>query len=324
MDKMSYMHGFVLTREDVEMILAVAEEGTVTRAANRLHLSQSAVSHHLKALEDRIGGFLFQREPRQMITTTFGQVFVEHGRQVMKAFQRAEEALEASIAGDSQSINVGTECYTSYHWLPALIRTFEKKARNVRVQLAIDATHHVLAALLSGKVDLAIVNSPGEHKDLIYRPLLRDEIVLLTSPLHPLAGKMFVDPNDLASETFLLQSTHNQRSVLMNEFLEPAGIFPVSVQYLQLTEAIIELVKADMGVSALARWMVLPHVQANTVRAIRLGRRGLQRDWRIAFRKSDPRREQFQQLSESFGRHLKAGIAAPKSTDALRAQKLKT
>jgi LysR family transcriptional regulator, regulator for metE and metH len=158
--------------------------------------------------------------------------------------------------------------------------------------------------LLGGEVDLAILNSKGENRDLIYLPLVKDEIVLLVHPSHRLACRSFVRPDDLASEVLLLQSTHNNRNAVVDEFLDPAGIFPASVQFLQLTEAIIEMVKAEMVVSALARWMILPHVQAKSVSAIRLGRGGLRRDWRVAFRDGDPQPEELTRACTYFSQHL--------------------
>ena len=91
------MRGFALTREDCEVVLAVADEMSVTRAANRLHLSQSAVSHHLKALENRIGGILFRREPRRMIPTDAGRVLAEHAQRVVEMLRCAEDAVASSM-----------------------------------------------------------------------------------------------------------------------------------------------------------------------------------------------------------------------------------
>lgn len=156
-----------------------------------------------------------------------------------------------------------------------------------------------------GEIDLAILNSPGEHKELAYELLLEDEIVLLVGKSHSLASRATIRPADLEGETLLLHASPNSRSTLVDEFLKPAGVVPASVQYVQLTEAITEMVKAGLGIAALARWMILPHLRTQSLKAIRLGSSGLRRDWRIAFRRADPRFVELRKASSLLSKRLR-------------------
>ena len=302
---MNSMHTINLTREDYEMVLTVADEASVTRAATQLHLSQSAVSHHLRALEARIGTPLFLREPRRMVLSPVGEEFVSSARHILGEMRRADSRLSILARTGRKLVTIGTECYTSYHWLPSLVEEFKRGPHGCEVRISLEANLRVIPALLGGEIDLAILNSPGEHKELAYELLLEDEIVLLVARSHPLASRASVHAADLEGETLLLHASPNSRSTVVDEFLTPAGIVPASVQYVQLTEAITEMVRAGLGIAALARWMILPHLRTPSLKAIRMGSSGLRRDWRIAFRRADPRFVELKKASSLLSKRLK-------------------
>ncbi len=294
-----------LTREDYEVVLRIAEEASVTRAARQLHLSQSAVSHHLRALEERIGTRLFRRESRRMALSLVGEEFVASARHILGEMRRADSRLSVLARTGRKLLTIGTECYTSYHWLPSLAESFKRGAPAYELRISLDANLRVVPALLNGELDLAILNSPGEHGDLAYETLLRDELVLLVATSHQLAGRASVRPGDLEGETLLLHASPNNRSSVVDEFLAPAGVVPASVQYVLLTEAIVEMARAGLGIAALARWMIQPHLRTQSVKAVRLGPSGLRRDWRIAFRRADPRLAELRKASTLLSRRLR-------------------
>jgi len=302
---MNSMHAINLTREDYEMVLTVADEASVTRAATQLHLSQSAVSHHLRALEARLGTPLFLREPRRMVLSPVGEEFVSSARHIIGEMRRADSRLSVLARTGRKLLTIGTECYTSYHWLPSLVEEFKRGTHGCELRISLEANFRVIPALLGGEIDLAILNSPGEHKELAYELLLEDEIVLLVARSHQLASRATIRPADLEGETLLLHASPNSRSTVVDEFLKPAGIVPASVQYVQLTEAITEMVRAGLGIAALARWMILPHLRTQSLKAIRLGSSGLRRDWRIAFRRADPRFVELRKASSLLSKRLR-------------------
>lgn len=302
---MNFMHGINLSREDYEVVLTIADQASVTRAAKQLHLSQSAVSHHLRALEERIGTRLFRRESRRMALSPVGEEFVSSARRIIGEMRRADSRLSILARTGRKLLTIGTECYTSYHWLPSLAEELKRTAGGWELRISLESNLRVIPALLSGEIDLAILNSPGEHRELAYGKLLRDEIVLIVAQSHPLASHATIRPVDLEGETLLLQGSPNNRSTVVDEFLTPAGIVPASVQYVHLTEAIIEMVRAGLGIAALARWMILPHLSAQRLKAIRLGSSGLRRNWRIAFRRADPRIVELRKASSQLSKRLR-------------------
>lgn len=294
-----------LTREDIDAVIAIAEAGSVTRAAERLHLSQSALSHHLRGLEARLGGAVFERLPRGMAPTVLGEEFVRRARRLAADWRDAEEAL-AHLAGGRRIIRLGTECYTSYHWLPALAQDHGARVGEVELRIVLEATQRPVAALLAGEVDVAIVSSASEDARLTSRPLFRDETRLVVGAAHPLARRRRALPGDLADQILLLYATPGHRQLLVDEFLEPAGVRPREIRRVQLTEAILAMVRAGMGVSALARWAVEPHLQEQGLATLRLGG-GLWRDWRLAWLRDHARSAEFVELARSLSTLLGRG-----------------
>ena len=307
---MNTVHDISLRREDYELIVAVADEGSITRAADRLHLTQSAISHHLKALERALGQDVFIREPRRTLPTGFGRECVEQARAALQALRRADAAIAASRSAQRAPLSIGTECYTSYHWLPRLTHATRLADLDYDLRVAVDATRRVIPSLLAGEIDLAVLNSSGERSDLAYFPLLLDEVVLLVPAGHPLASRRHVTAEDLQAETLIIHETQNGANPLIDTVLAPAGVAPRAVHRVQLTEAIVYMVAAGWGVSALARWMVEPYLASNRLAAVRIGRRGLQRQWRVAFRNADPRATDFSRLARALAQELKPLVTA--------------
>ncbi len=276
----------MLETRHLKLIVAVSEEKSVTRAGERLHLTQSALSHQLRDIEERLGTPLFSRVNKRMILTQAGERLLHSARQVLDELKRTEDDIAQIAAGDHGSLRISTECYTCYHWLPGVLKDFQRKFPKVEVKILLEATHHPIPALLNGKLDFAIVSDPVRDKRLTYRPLFRDEVVVIMSPHHPLAARPYISPKDFAGETVFSYSPLGE-STLYNKVLLPAGVKPARFSEVQLTEAIIEMVRAGLGVSALARWAVAQQIESGKLAARPLTRKGFQRQWSAALLKND-------------------------------------
>jgi len=282
MYKMHDVHGVTnLTRQDLELAVAIGEEGSVTRAALRLHLSQSAVSHHLRSLEERVGGRLFERGRQRMTATPLGEELAGRGRRICAEFRNSEEVLSRFVQGKKRIVRLGTECYTSYQWLPAVVRRLERSGGEIELRIVMEATHRAKTALAAREADAVILQSSGEEQGFSYWSLFRDELVLLVGPRHRLAKRRVVEAKDLSAETLLLHQMPGSRIGVIDEFFVPARAYPAQVRRVQLTEAIIEMVRAEMGVTILARWLAEPYRRSKALTTVRLGK-GLWREWRLA------------------------------------------
>ena len=280
-----------LTSLEVRHLRLVAEIGalgSVTRAAERLHLTQSALSHQLREIESRVGTAFFLRLGKRMVLTPAGERVLRSAHTVLENLAAAEEDLRRFAGQHKGVVRICTQCNTGYYWLPPLLRAFNVKYPDVDVQIVVDATTRPIEALLAGRLDLAVITSACEDPRVLVRPMFEDEFVLVTSPAHRFADRKWVMPSELAAEHLIIYSMSRDDSFTFQGILNPAGVVPERVSHVQLTEAIIEMVKADLGVSLLARWAVEPAIAAGAVRAVRLTRDGLFRQWSAATLRAQP------------------------------------
>lgn len=269
----------------LKLVAAIAETGSVTRASNRLHLTQSALSHQLRDAEEQLGARLFERQKGTMTPTAAGERLLQSARAVLEELERAEKEIQdgsaCSNGVDRGLIRLSTECYTVYHWLPPRLKMFQRKFPAVEFELIVEATDNPFEALLEGKLDLAIVCEPIRNRKIRYTPLFEDEMVVLVSPEHRMAGKLYAEPQDFADETVFLYPPKSD-STLLNEVLTPAGIVPRRIQEVMLTEAIIEMVRGGLGVATSARWAAAPQLASGVVVGLPLTANGFSRTWSAA------------------------------------------
>ncbi|HEV8269464.1 MAG TPA: LysR substrate-binding domain-containing protein [Thermoanaerobaculia bacterium] len=271
----------------LRLVAAIAEEGGVTRAAGRLHLTQSALSHQLRDLEGKLGVRLFLRLGRRMVPTPAGERLLASAGSLLEEITRVEDDVSRLGEGRSGVIRLATECYTCYHWVPPVLKDFHRLHARVDVQILAADTRRPVEALLAGRIDLAIASTPlHDPRRVLVTPLFQDEMVAVFSPRHRFASRSLVAPKDFESENVILYCAPEE-STLFERVLVPAGVVPRQITQIQLTEAIVEMVKADLGVAVLARWAVARELESGSLRSARVTGRGLRRRW-FAARLRDP------------------------------------
>lgn len=273
----------ILDVRHLRLVAAVVDTGSVTAAAKVLHLSQPALSHQLRDVEERLGTELFQRQGRRMLLTGPGKRVLEAARKVVAEVEAAEAEVSQLARPSQGMLRLATECYTAYHWLPGVLRRFTSKHPGVEVRIAVEATRRPVDALLSGELDLGIVSEPVKHRRLTGAPLFEDELLAVMAPDHPLAKKAVLQAGDFAREHVLLYSIPLTESTLFQQVLVPAGVTPARVSRVELTEAMVEMAKAGLGVGLLARWAVAPELAKGTLAAVRVTKAGLKRHWHAAW-----------------------------------------
>jgi len=265
----------------LELIRAVAGAGTLTRAGLMLNLTQSALSHQLRDIESRLGAKLFSRDGRRLTLTPAGEHLLDTAHQVLAIVQRSEETIRQVATSARGVLRLTTACYTCYHWLPGVLKQYAVAHPNVDVRIDVSATDRPEEALLDGEIDLALVSERLTDRRLSSRPLFRDEYAVIMRPDHPLAQRAFIRAEDFANETLLSYSPWAE-STICQRLLAPAGVVPGQLLQVRLTEAIIEMAKAGLGIGALSRWAIAPHVAAGTLHAAPLTRGGFVRTWSAA------------------------------------------
>lgn len=270
----------------LRLIVTISEQQSVTKAGERLHLTQSALSHQLRDIEERLGTPLFHRLNKRMVLTQAGERLLQSARQVLQELERAEDDLAQIAAGEHGSLRLSTECYTCYHWLPEMLKQFRRRYPQVEVRIVVEATRHPIQALLDGLLDFAIVSTTERDKRIRYQPLFQDELVVIMAPHHPLTSRPYIRARDFADQQLFLYASLSE-STIYQRLLLPAGVTPAQVSQMQLTEAIVEMVSAGMGISTMARWAVAKEIASGKIAARPLTRKGLQRQWSAALLRND-------------------------------------
>lgn len=278
----------LLETRHLKLVQEIAEQGGVTSASKRLFLTQSAVSHQLLDLEKRLGTQLFLRAGKRMVPTLAGQRVLDLARTTLPKLEELSLDLKRIAQGQDAVIRLSTECYTCYHWLPPLLSEFRKDFGRVDVQIVADVTRDPLPALLDGRIDLAIVHNEPADERLRSTSLFKDELMLIVAADHPLAGKKYITAEDMVDQHMIFYSVPLQNLSFYKQVLEPAGVMPQRVSHIDLTEAIIEMVRAGVGVTTFAKWAAAPYLRDGRLRAVRVTSRGIKREWFATVLRQEP------------------------------------
>ena len=266
----------------LQLVEAITAEGSVTRAAERLNVTQSALSHQLREIEDRLGTPLFLRVNRRLALAPAGERLLASAQRVLTEIRAAEEDIDRLANHQDGVIRVSTACYTCYAWLPPLLGPFHRRFPRVDVEIVPEVTRRASEALLERRIDLALVHETRRDPRIQLTPVFEDEVVVIVPKGHALAKKPFVVAEDLANEHLILHSP-SEDSYFARQ-VRAAGVRPRKFSHVTLTEAIVELVRAALGVSAVPRWTV---ARATGIATVRYTRKGLWRRWSAATLKGE-------------------------------------
>ncbi|XLZ71092.1 LysR substrate-binding domain-containing protein [Massilia sp. SR12] len=226
----------------------VAEEGSVTQAAARLHRVQSNVSARLTQLEESLGVTLFHRAGRRLLITPEGTRLLEYAERLLQLADEAQMSMRGAQEPSGQ-LRIGSMETTAAARLPRVLGAFHRKYPQVDLVLETGPTDHMVQAVLNHKVDLALVAAPIERPELAQVPVFVEELVLLTDALQ---GPVH-EPADVARRTLLgFRSGCSYRRRLEWWFAD-AGITPTRIAEFGTFEAIIGCVAAGMGVAMMPR-----------------------------------------------------------------------
>jgi LysR family transcriptional regulator for metE and metH len=273
----------------LRLIRSLSERGTLTSAGKELCLSQSALSHQLREIEQECGLPLFKRAGRRMVITPAGERVLKCAVAVLDEIRRLEVDMGHMASGNKGMLRVAFCQHACFHWLPAVLASFRETHPGVRVQVVTEATYEPAVHLLKGAVDLAIENLREKDPRILHEELFRDEMIALVHRDHPWVGRDYVGATAFAEEHLISYDRPIEEVVFYQRVLLPTGVTPKSLTQLSMTEAIVDMVKAGMGVAVLNRWSVRPYLESPDLRALRITRQGFKRVWYALSRKSDYR-----------------------------------
>lgn len=270
---------------DLRVVLALASAGTTAQAASVLHLTQPAVSRALLSAEDKLGARLFDRTPRGLVLTPAGQQLVSGATRLLVELGDLEHRVRAPAARPLR-LRLVCECYTAYHWLPSALVHLRKSLPGLELSLAVEHTQAPVPALVAGDIDVALITTaPVPRGQLEERQIFSDEVVFVMSASHPLASRKTLTRDDLRSTTLLTGQTPPAEAQWFLSRVFGREKPRIRFEQLPLTEAILDVARAGMGVAVLSEWIASPHLGRGDLLAKRFTAGPLRRPWRMAWRR---------------------------------------
>ncbi len=264
----------MLELRHLRTLIALAEAGTVSRAADRVHLTQSALSHQLKALEAHYGVAMVKRQGQSVRLTEPGQRLAALARTVTSEIQNAERDLAKLAHKPTGTLRIALECHTCFDWLMPIMDAFRKHWPEVELDLVSGFHPNPLALLADNKTDLVIGSENKPRRGVVYHPLFRFEVLAVLPTDHRLRAKRYLSASDFAQETLITYPVPEDRIDLIRRVLKPAKVHPKR-RTTELTVAILQLVASRQGVAALPNWGIKNYVDYEYVIARRIGKNGL-------------------------------------------------
>lgn len=264
----------LLELRHLETIQALVETGNLSRAAVRVHLTQSALSHQIKQLEEYFGMPLFERKTQPLMLTPAGRRLLQLADTVLGEVDTAIRDLARMAQGDAGTLRIAVECHTCFDWLMPAMDTFRENWPQIEQDLVSGFHTDPLGLLTEGKADVVIVSESTPRPGLVFHPLFRSQIMALLAKDHTLARRKRLDARDFADQTLITYPVPDEMLDLVRRVLRPEKIEPQR-RTAELTVAILQLVASKRGIAALPEWAVQSYLDRGYVAARPIGKSGL-------------------------------------------------
>lgn len=258
----------------LKALVAVAETGNLSKAGKRLNLSQPALSHQMKALEDHVGAELFQRKSSPLKLSPAGDRLLTTAYEVEKIMMQSERDLSRIAQGKAGKLRIAVECHSCFDWLMPSMDAFREGWPEVEMDLVSGFQPDPIGLLNDDVADLVIVSQAKPRRGVAYCPLFRYEVLALIAKHHPYASKSFLTAKDFARETLVTYPIPDDRIDVIREVLKPANIEPAR-RMTELTVAILQLVASQRAIAAMPGWAVQPFLDRNYVASRPIRKNGL-------------------------------------------------
>ena len=265
----------ILELRHLKTLLALREAGNLLRAATLLNVTQSALSHQIKLLEDHHGVALFERKSTPIRFTPAGERLLQLAESVLPQVATTERDLARLAQGVAGQLRIAVECHTCFDWLMPAMDVFRQRWPEVELDIVSGFQADPVGLLYQHKADIAIVSEIDQTEHVNYHPLFKFEIVALLAKDHPLTKKNYLLAEDFASETLITYPVPDEMLDIVRQILKPAGIHAASRRTTELTVAMLQLVASKRGIATLPLWAAQNYLNRNYVASQRITAQGL-------------------------------------------------
>jgi LysR family transcriptional regulator for metE and metH len=275
----------------LKMICTIVESNTVKEAAEKLFITQPALTNRIREAERRVNIDLFARRRRKLVITTAGKRLLQSAKKILEELERAEYDIARLSDGIDQVLRIGLPHYASFKWLPDVVSYFHKELPNIELEITAEASTSPLDSLYNGDVDIALISSKDKILDIQKSDydtvfILEDELRACLSTQHKKAQQPFMSAEDFSNETYITNSTVPEKDREYELFFKPQNVLPNKVVQVGFNEAIVELVKVNMGVTIMSEQLIVPYLKEGEIKTMPIGESGLKIYWHLVYLKS--------------------------------------
>jgi LysR family transcriptional regulator for metE and metH len=281
----TYIH--MLERIHLTIIREVERRGSLTAAAEALFLTQSALSHTIRKIEQQLGTGIWSREGRGLRLTQAGHYLLALANRLLPQLEHAERIMQQYAEGQRGSLRIGMECHPCYQWLLKVVSPYLAAWPDVDVDVKQKFQFGGIGALLGYEIDILVTPDPLFKPGLVFEPVFDYEQVLVVGRHHKLAGQAYATPKQLVDETLITYPVAIERLDIYNQFFTPAGCAPKRHKTIETTDIMLQMVESGRGVTALPGWLVDEYAGKTAISAVRLGRRGIAKQIFLGMRTAD-------------------------------------
>ncbi|MES1954082.1 LysR family transcriptional regulator [Salinisphaera hydrothermalis] len=280
----------MIERIHLRILRQIERDGSLTAAAKSLHLTQSALSHAIRKLEDQAGTAIWRREGRRIRLTPAGDYLLAAAERLLPQLERLDTVLADYAAGQYGTLRIGMECHPCYRWLLKIVEPYLAAWPGVDIDVIQAFRFGGMAALFNHDIDILVTPDPLTKRGVVFEPVFDYEQVLVVAEAHRLTGREYVSAEALADEVLLSYPVDPARLDIFTELLAPRRIMPRQHKTLESTDIMLQLVAAGRGVAALPRWLVDEYRETLAIVPVRLGRSGIAKQIHLGVRR-DSREE---------------------------------
>ena len=277
----------MIERSHLSILREIERNGTLTAAADRLHLTQSALTHAIKKLEQRTTVKLWNKEGRTLRLTQAGSYLLSVANRLVPQLEYADQVIERFARGEKGVIRIGMECHPCYQWLLKVVTPYIERYPEVDIDVKQQFQFGGMEALINYDIDVLVTPDPIHQSGVTFKPVLDYQQVLVVSKQHALAKKTQVEPKDLAGEVLYSYPVDIDRLDIYSQFLNPANCRPKKHKNIEATDIMLQLVAAGRGVAALPHWLVNEYADKMAIQAVRLGKAGVSKSIYLGLRDDD-------------------------------------
>ena len=290
-------------------IKAIHECGGLARAADQLNITQSALSHQIKGLEDQAGVELFLRRSKPMKLSAAGLRLLRLADQILPRVEAMQDEFSSLRDGRAGRMHIAIECHACFEWLFPVLESFRKSWPDVDVDIRPGLAFDALPALRKEEVDLVVSSDPEDLPGIEFVELFDYNAVFVAASSHPLAERPYIEAGDFRGQTLITYPVERTRLDVFSQLLIPARVEPATIRQVELTAVILLLVASNRGISVLPDWVVREVKYSSDYVTRPLTREGVTRRLYAALRSDDlekPFVRELVKLARSEARKLQA------------------